>query len=125
MELSGKIKAYFKQFEWPDWRRLIIAALVVGIMAWFSIKLTREAGNVASIWLSDGVLLGVLLRARLGHNAGYLIAGYLGNFFADYMFGDPTALALSFSVCNMLGILIAATALRAHLVNAAHFMQWR
>jgi diguanylate cyclase (GGDEF)-like protein len=125
MEFLALIKSSFEQIEWPRWWRLVIVTTIVGVTAWFSIKLTREAGNVASIWLSDGVLLGVLLRARVRHSVGYLLAGHIGNFAADYMFGDSMALALCFSVCNMLGIAIAAVALRMHLVDTVDFMRRR
>jgi len=120
-----KLAAFVKQIEWPGAWRLAATAGAVGVMAWSSITLTREAGNVASIWLSDGLLLGVLLTARARHGAAYLIAGYLANFVADRSFGDSTVLALSFSACNMLGVAIAAKLLRIHLADAADFVQRR
>ncbi|HUO44552.1 MAG TPA: diguanylate cyclase [Burkholderiales bacterium] len=118
-------RTFPSQIARPEWWRLAAVASVVGVTAWSSLVLTREADNVASIWLSDGVLLGILLRTRPRYWAAYLAAGYLGNFAADHWFGDSAMLALGFSVCNMSGVALAAVSLRMRLTDASDLTQRR
>ena len=125
MEFSGQMKAYFKQIECPEWWHLAAVATVVGTMAWFSITLTREAGNVATIWLSNAALLGVLLRVRSQHWFAYLLVGYLANSAADRLFGDSTLLALTIAACNTVEAVLAAALLRSRLTDASDLTQRR
>jgi len=125
MEFSGQTKGRLKQIEWPEWWQLAAVAAVVGTMAWFSITLTRDAGNVASIWLSNAALLGILLRVRSQHWFAYLLVGFLANFAADRIFGDSTALALTVAACNMVEAMLAAALLRSRLSDASDLTQRR
>jgi diguanylate cyclase (GGDEF)-like protein len=118
-------KIYLKQFEWPQWWRLAIVAVMVGVMAWGSIVLTREGGRVASIWLANGALLGVLLTTRWQRWPAYLLAGYLANFTADWLAGDRAAVAVLLSACNTFEILIAATPLHWYLTDASDLTRRR
>jgi diguanylate cyclase (GGDEF)-like protein len=112
-------------WEWPEWQRLLGVAVVVAGTAWFGIELTREGGRVASIWVANGALLAVLLTTRGQHWPAYLMVGFLANFAADRLSGDPALVALSLSFCNTTEILIAVAGLRWHLADASNLVYRR
>jgi len=51
---------------WEVWRTLL-ATLAVGLAVWLSVALTRVPSGVASLWIANGILLGVLLRSPSAH----------------------------------------------------------
>lgn len=112
---------------------LTAVALSVALSAWVGIELTREAGRVASIWLANGLLLGVLLLNPRSQWVAYCIAGYVGNVAANVFTGDDLVTALLLSACNSLEVLLAAWALHSRLQTThplttprelAHFTFW-
>lgn len=97
---------------WSHPARLLRLALLVALFCWASIVLTHGDGRVAAIWLSNGLLLGLVLGADSRHWAGMLAAGYIGNVVANLGAGDSLHMALLLSACNSAEILLAAWPLR-------------
>ena len=97
---------------WSHAGRLLRLALLVAVFCWTSIVVTRGDGRVAAIWLSNGLMLGLVLGADTRHWAGMLAAGYIGNLVASLAAGDSLYLALLLSACNSGEILLAAWPLR-------------
>jgi diguanylate cyclase (GGDEF)-like protein/PAS domain S-box-containing protein len=97
-------------------RSLLAAGLVaalVALLAWAGLSLTHEAGRVATIWVANGFLVGLLLRTPPERWLAYLVAGLAGNLAADIAAGDSLATAACLALCNTLEVVIAAYPLRA------------
>lgn len=90
---------------------LALGFVTVLLTAWLGIWLTREAGRVASIWLSNAVLLGLILRKPVAQRP-LLIGGYIGNITANTISGDALLLASALSLCNTLEVLFISASLR-------------
>ena len=92
--------------------RLSALAAVVGCMCWLSTALTRSDDGVSAIWLSNGLVLALLLKARDAHWPALLAAALLGNLVANVVMQPPLALGLGLALCNTLEVALAAWLLR-------------
>jgi len=92
--------------------KLLALGLLVGLGCWAGIELTRLGERVASIWLANGLLAGLLLGWPARRWPAALLAGLAGNVTANALAGDPPALALGLALCNSLEVLLAAALLR-------------
>lgn len=96
-------------FERRTWLLAIAAGFVVYILAWFGIELTRSTGRIASLWLSNAVLLAAALKVAPRQWAPILVLGYFGNITANLQAGDDPLLAGLLTACNLLEVLVAAS----------------
>ena len=94
-----------------------IAALYAAT-AWLGIALTRDPG-VASIWLSNGLLAGILLLRSRAEWPWILAACFVVNVAVNSFTGSSLATATGFSVANTVEVLIAALALRPSLTGVS------
>ena len=95
----------------PDWHqpaRLLRLAALVGLLCWLSLALTRGEGRIAAIWLSNGLVLGVLLSAPTSRWLAVLLAAFAGNLVANLGSGDSLPMALMLALCNSVEIVLAA-----------------
>ncbi|MES2885127.1 MAG: diguanylate cyclase [Pseudomonadota bacterium] len=95
----------------PDWHqpaRLLRLAALVGLLCWLSIALTRGEGRIASIWLSNGLVLGVLLSVPPSRWLAVLLAAFSGNLAANLGSGDSIGMALILASCNSFEVMLAA-----------------
>jgi diguanylate cyclase (GGDEF)-like protein/PAS domain S-box-containing protein len=94
---------------------LAVLALVVGLIDWGGIMLTREAGRAASVWLANGVVLAVLLCSPKQRWSVQLGVSCAANLAADLLSGDSLAQAVPLVLCDLAEILSAAWPLQARL----------
>lgn len=94
-----------------------IAALYAAT-AWLGIALTRDPG-VAAIWLSNGLLAGILLLRSRAEWPWILAACFVVNVAVNSITGSSLVTATGFSVANSVEVLIAALALRPSLTGVA------
>ena len=94
-----------------------IAALYAAT-AWLGIALTRDPG-FASIWLSNGLLAGILLLRSRAEWPWIIGACFLVNVAVNSFTGSGLASATGFSVANTVEVLIAALALRPSLTGVS------
>ncbi|HET9448880.1 MAG TPA: MASE1 domain-containing protein [Steroidobacteraceae bacterium] len=93
-----------------------IAALYVAA-AWLGITLTPQSGPVAAVWLSNGLLAGILLLRSREEWPAILAACFVANVAVNSFSGSSLATATGFSVANTVEVLIAALALRPSLTG--------
>jgi diguanylate cyclase (GGDEF)-like protein/PAS domain S-box-containing protein len=96
-------------------RELLKLAGLFGLVAascWASTVMTPPEGRIASVWLANGLLVGLLLGMPAARWWPALLAGYLGNVAANVVTGDPLDLALSLALCNALEVILAASPLQ-------------
>jgi diguanylate cyclase (GGDEF)-like protein/PAS domain S-box-containing protein len=99
----------------PAVARLAATAVAVAGMSWFVTDLARAAGSIPAIWPSGAIVLSILLTAPRREWAAYVLAGFLANAAVDRLSGEAVATAAFLALCDSVGIVIAATALRRSL----------
>lgn len=95
------------------WLKTVGVAVLVGLACWACLELTRGSGRIASIWIANGLLAGVMLTSRPGQAPVLLLAGFCGNVVAALIAGDTLAVALSLCLCNSLEVALATLPLRS------------
>lgn len=60
----------------------LVTLALVAVLSWASKAFTRADTNISTIWLSNGLLLGVILTAPRAHRPALLVAGFLGTWIA-------------------------------------------
>ena len=88
-------------------------AILIGIAAltfassWSGMVLTRAGGQIPSLWITNGIALGLLLR-RLPVPQGALLGTVLAaNLVANLVAGIAVALAIGLVACNAIEIVVA------------------
>ena len=86
-----------------------VFALVM-LSSWLGIVLSRQSEGVATIWLSNGILFGLLITQPPSRWLAYFLAGLTADTLADMAYGDPFRLAIGVSLANSIEV-IASTLL--------------
>ena len=103
---------------WQQPARLFCLALLVYASCWAGIELTLVEGRVAAIWISNGIVLGVVLVSATSAWPRILMAAFAGNLGANLAVSDSIALGVTLSFCNILEVLIAAWPLQRRFGRA-------
>ncbi len=80
--------------------RLALVFALATAFSWLGIVLARQSENVATIWLSNGLVLGLLITQPRERWLAYFLAGLGADTLADLIHGDPFSLALGVSLAN-------------------------
>jgi len=95
----------------PPLGHLAAVSIVSALAAWAGIELTREAGSVAAVWFTNGILLAVLLTRPTRYWPALLAAGLAGDVVVGHLVGDPLAQTAVLEGSNGVEILLAASLL--------------
>jgi diguanylate cyclase (GGDEF)-like protein/PAS domain S-box-containing protein len=101
---------------WEVWRTLL-ATLAVGLAVWLSVALTRVPSGVASLWIANGILLGVLLRSPSAHWPLLFALAGVANLAPRLLQGDALDFALGLTAINLAETAIAAIAIRRRVAD--------
>ena len=80
--------------------RLISVFALATLCSWLGIVLSRESEGVATIWLSNGLIFGLLITQPKDRWLAYFLAGLSADTLADMLYGDPFRLAIGVSLAN-------------------------
>jgi diguanylate cyclase (GGDEF)-like protein/PAS domain S-box-containing protein len=92
--------------------RLALVALVVAVSVWLAVDHTRAASGVASMWIANGILLGVMLRRPSSHWPLLFALGWCANLVPRCVHGDQLLLAAGVASINMAEVALMAFAIR-------------
>ncbi len=92
-------------WSWETWppsarRRLLLVFLAAAICSWSGIFLSRQSEGVATIWLSNGIIFGLLITQPPRRWLLYFVAGLTADTLADVVYGDSFAIAFGVSLAN-------------------------
>src|ERR1700730_7846398 len=85
--------------------RLLLAFAVLSCCSWLGIMLSHQSDAVATIWLTNGILFGLVITRPRQQWLGYFIAGLAADTLADVVYGDPFRLAIGVSVANSVEVI--------------------
>lgn len=93
------------------WIRLAISFCVLAVCSWLGIVLSHQSEGVATIWLSNGILFGLVITRPRAKWIPYFLAGLLADTLADVVYGDPLKVALGVSLANSIEVILSTLVL--------------
>lgn len=105
-------QGFWTRETWPGTAqlRLLAVFLIAGVCSWAGIVLSHQSEGVSTIWLSNGVIFGLLITQPRGRWPGYFLAGLGADTLADMIYGDPFRIAVGVSLANSVEV-VASTLL--------------
>ncbi len=91
---------------------LLFIAFATAVFAWTSIALTHSGGDVAALWISNGVIAGLLVQRNRGYWSYILFAAACGELTARLLQGHDPQFAAVFVAVDALEIRLVAGAIR-------------
>lgn len=108
----------FRQLPADFWRassRWMLVAFAIGAACRLGVDLTAGAGRIASVWLANGALLGIVLRASSRRWPAYFVAAFAGNLASNLSLGDGLLNGALLALCNSLEVAVGASLIRYRL----------
>ena len=102
----------FRREDAPTPTYLLKVGSLVFASAILCLALTWSGGQIAGIWLGNAFILAPLLQHRRRDWAALLAVGYVANFCADVLIGDPLSRSAIMPLLNMLEVLMIALPMR-------------
>ena len=99
-------------FPKPSPAKLVGLAVGVTALGLISLLFTRDHSPVATVWLSNGLILFALLRAKASQWSPYLAVGLIGSLVARAAAGDPLSETFVVSGLNIFEVVICAALMR-------------
>ena len=87
-----------------DLVRLTWVFALAAVCSWLGIILSRQSEGVATIWLSNGLIFGLLITQPRRLWPAYFAAGLVADTLADLVYGDPFWLAIGVSLANSIEV---------------------
>jgi diguanylate cyclase (GGDEF)-like protein len=88
--------------------RLAWVLPLAALCSWLGIVLSHQSEGVATIWLSNGMIFGLLITQPKRRWLAYFIAGLTADTLADMVYGDPFRLAFGVSLANCVEVITSA-----------------
>ena len=88
--------------------RLFAVFCFAALCSWAGIVLSRQSEGVTTIWLSNGIILGLLITQPPRRWLPYFLAGLTADTLADVVHGDRFLLAFGVSVANSVEVVTSA-----------------
>ncbi len=111
----------------PSIRRLalLISVIAVGYLASAlgGLAISRQAGNIATLWPPNGMLVAALLLSRRRRWMDIMVAGAIGSVAANLVNGNTAVTAVSITVANLVEAFIAAAIIRRETRNHVLFQR--
>jgi diguanylate cyclase (GGDEF)-like protein len=79
--------------------------VLLSVCSWLGIILSRQSEGVATIWLTNGLLFGLVITQSRRLWLGYFAAGLAADTLADVFYGDPFRLAIGVSCANSVEVI--------------------
>ncbi len=91
--------------------RLLLVFAGVCTCSWLGIVLSRQSDGVATIWLSNGLLFGLLITQPKRRWLLYFAAGLTADTLADVVYGDMFRVAFGVSLANSVEVVLSTLVL--------------
>jgi len=106
------------------WTDYALMALLIGTSAWASLTLSRGPGELAAVWIGNGILVGWLLSRATAHWPGYIVLAFAVEFAARLATAETVAQAAPISATNVVEVLIVAGVVRRFVPNVGDPKRW-
>jgi len=113
--------------EQPSRSRTVVlmTAVALGYLASAMVGLTisRQAGNIATLWPPNGMLVAALLLSSRGRWRDIIVAGAIGSIVANILNGNGIVAASSITLANLVEAYIAAAIIRRETADRVLFQR--
>src|SRR5690606_38021111 len=106
------------------WADRTILAVLIAVTSWLSLTLARGPGELAAIWVGNGILTGWLLSRRTTTWPGYLLVAFVSELPARILAGDQPHYAIAIAVCNLIEVLGVAAIVRHQVPDIRDPRSW-
>ncbi len=106
------------------WADRAILAVLIAVSAWLPLMLERGPGELAAIWVSNGLLAGWLLSRRTSTWPGYLLTAVLAAMPARMLAGDGALYAAAIAGCDLVEVLGVALVVRRAVPDMRSPRSW-
>ncbi|WP_166815830.1 sensor domain-containing diguanylate cyclase [Luteimonas yindakuii] len=99
-------------------------AVLIATAAWLALTLARGPGELAAIWVGNGILTGWLLSRRTATWPGYVAIAFAAELPARLLAGDAPAYAAAIALCNLVEVLAVAAVVRSRVPDIRNPRHW-
>lgn len=83
---------------------MLLIAILIGFTTWLGAKLTGGPGQIALIWIANGLLAGIILSSPRRDWIWLLASGYAGNVGLNFLVGVDPLLSVTLAFCNTIEV---------------------
>lgn len=112
------------RFPRTYWADRALLALLVAATAWLSLTLARGPGELAAIWVGNGILTGWLLSRRSAAWPGYIAVAFAAELPARMLAGDELGYAFAIALCNLVEAVGVALVVRRRVPDVRNPKAW-
>lgn len=91
--------------------RLAVSFVVLATCSWLGIMLSHQSEGVATIWLSNGILFGLVITQPRQRWLAYFAVGLIADTLADVVYGDAFRVAIGVSLANSVEVVTSCLVL--------------
>ncbi|QCO66850.2 diguanylate cyclase [Luteimonas yindakuii] len=106
------------------WADRAVLAVLIATAAWLALTLARGPGELAAIWVGNGILTGWLLSRRTATWPGYVAIAFAAELPARLLAGDAPAYAAAIALCNLVEVLAVAAVVRSRVPDIRNPRHW-
>jgi diguanylate cyclase (GGDEF)-like protein/PAS domain S-box-containing protein len=101
-----------------------VMALLIGATAWVFRSLALVPGEIAAVWMSNGIFVGWLLSRPTQVWPGYVAAGFAAEFLARWAAGGGMLNGAALSLFDLIEVMIVAGTVRRLVPDVGNPRQW-
>ncbi len=101
-----------------------LLAVLIATTAWLALTFARGPGELAAVWVGNGLLVGWLLSRRTRTWPGYLAVAYTAELPARLLAGDEASYAALIALCNLAEALMVAAIIRSCVPDIRNPRDW-